>query len=159
MEKQYDVTTQEYIEVIYQLEKENRVARVTEIAERRGVTKSSVSLVMQQLQQKNLVDRKLYGHITLTAGGRRLGARLMKRHEVLARFLREVVGVSAQTAEQDACILEHVISNESYNAMRRLLDGIKDSPEAEERLAAWRQRGEQTSRPREDGSAKERSDK
>ncbi|MDZ7371268.1 MAG: metal-dependent transcriptional regulator [candidate division KSB1 bacterium] len=158
MEKQYDVTTQEYIEVIYQLEKENRVARVTEIAERRGVTKSSVSLVMQQLQQKNLVDRKLYGHITLTAGGRRLGAKLMKRHEVLARFLQDVVGVSPQTAEQDACILEHVISNESLNAMRRLLEGVKGSPEAEGLLAAWREMGDRASRMREAKSAKERRD-
>ena len=121
----FDVTTQEYIEVIYTLEQENRVARVTEIAERRGVTKASVSLVMQQLQQKELIDRKQYGHITLTPSGKRLGAQLMRRHQVISRFLNEVVGVAAETADHDACMLEHIISTETFNAMRRFLDVLQ----------------------------------
>ncbi len=101
----YDTTTQEYIEVIYALEKENRVARVTDIAERRGVTKASVSLVLNQLQKKELVERKQYGHITLTRSGKRLGSTLTQRHKAIKKFLQIVVGVSEGTADDDACKL------------------------------------------------------
>ena len=123
----FDVTTQEYIEVIYTLERENRVARVTEIAERRGVTKSSVSLVMNQLQQKELIERKQYGHITLTPSGKRLGAKLIRRHEVIRMFL-QAVGVSPAAADDDACKLEHIVSSQTWNAMRHFLDVLQNCP-------------------------------
>ncbi len=124
----YDTTTQEYIEVIYALEKENRVARVTDIAERRGVTKASVSLVLNQLQKKELVERKQYGHITLTRSGKRLGNTLTQRHKAIKKFLQIVVGVSEQTADDDACKLEHILSKESCTAIKRIVKAIEKRP-------------------------------
>jgi DtxR family transcriptional regulator, Mn-dependent transcriptional regulator len=124
----FDVTTQEYVKVIFSLEQENRVARVTDIAQRRGVTKSSVSLVLQQLQKKELIDRKQYGHITLTRSGRRLGNTLTRRFEIIRTFLVEVMGVSAKIAADDACRLEHVVSNETWNSLRHFVDVLQHCP-------------------------------
>lgn len=122
----FDTTTQEYIEVIFDLEQKNRVARVTDIAERRGVTKAGVSLVLNQLQKKELIDRKQYGHITLTKSGRRLGATLSKRHETIKNFLHSVVGVPENIADEDACKLEHILSNKSCAAIKDIVDIVKN---------------------------------
>jgi len=124
----YDTTTQDYIKVIFELEQENRVARVTDIAERRGVTKSSVSLVLTQLQKKELIDRKQYGHITLTKSGRRLGSELYKRHQTISIFLQEILGVPEKTAEQDACKIEHDLSQQTWRELRRLIDVLQNCP-------------------------------
>jgi len=125
----FDTTTQEYIEVIYALEQENRVARVTDIADRRGVTKASVSLVLNQLQKKELVDRKQYGHITLTKSGRRLGSTLSKRHQAIKRFLNIIVGVPEHIADEDACKLEHILSKESCKAINKIAKAIENQPQ------------------------------
>jgi len=125
----YDTTTQEYVEVIYDLEQEHRVARVTDIAERRGVTKASVSLVLNQLQKKELVDRKQYGHITLTKSGKRLGSTLSKRHQAIKRFLNIIVGVPENIADEDACKLEHILSKESCKAIDKIAKEIETQPQ------------------------------
>ncbi len=117
----YDTTTQEYIEVIYDLEQKHRVARVTDIAESRGVTKASVSLILGNLQKKELIDRKQYGHITLTKAGRRLGAKLTQRHSAIKDFLHLVIGVPEHIADQDACKLEHILSKESCMAIKDIV--------------------------------------
>jgi DtxR family Mn-dependent transcriptional regulator len=124
----YDTTTQEYIKVIYTLEQSHRVARVTDIAERRGVTKSSVSLVLNQLQKKELIDRKQYGHITLTKAGRRLGSELHKRHHAIKLFLQHVLGVSDKNAERDACKIEHDLSDETWKELKRFTTVLEKCP-------------------------------
>lgn len=129
MELPYDATTQDYIKVICLLEKEHRVARVTDIAQQRGVTKSSVSLVMRHLQEKALIDRKQYGHITLTRSGRRLGNSLLRRHELLKLFLIEMLGVSPAAAEEDACKLEHAFSTETWNKFKQFVSVIEQCPQ------------------------------
>jgi DtxR family Mn-dependent transcriptional regulator len=135
MNLEYDTTTQEYVKVIYALEQENRVARVTDIAERRGVTKSSVSLVLTQLQKKQLVDRKQYSHITLTKAGRRLGSELQKRHQAITIFLTEILGVPLKIAEEDACKIEHDLSLQTWQELRRFVTVITECPHsAKERV-------------------------
>ncbi len=124
----YDTTTQEYIKVIFELEQENRVARVTDIAERRGVTKPSVSLILNQLTKKELIERKQYGHITLTKSGRRLGNELHKRHQAITFFLAQVLGVPEKTAEQDACKIEHDLSHQAWKELRRFVDVLQNCP-------------------------------
>ena len=119
MTLEFDTTTQEYIKVIFALEQEHRVARVTDIAERRGVTKSSVSLVLNQLQKKELVDRKQYGHITLTKAGRRMGRELHKRHKAITFFLAHALDVPEGIAEQDACKIEHDLSPRTWKELKR----------------------------------------
>jgi len=129
MDLLFDTTTQEYIEVIFALEKENKVARVTDIAQRRGVTKSSVSLVLNHLKEKKLIDRKQYGYISLTLTGRQLAETLQKRHQTIKQFLMAILGLDQDIAEQDACQIEHVISQQTLNSIDRFLKCINECPQ------------------------------
>lgn len=121
MEQSHDLTTQEYIEVIHDLEIENKVARVKDIADRRGVSKSSVSLVLNQLIKKNLIDHEQYGHVTLSKTGLILARELERKHAVIKSFFIQVLDISPEYAEIDACKIEHNISKESVDAMEKML--------------------------------------
>ena len=86
MSTSHDLTTQEYIEVIHDLETEKKVARVKDIADRRGVSKSSVSLVLNQLRKKDLIDHEQYGHVTLSETGLVLAKELERKHSIIKTF-------------------------------------------------------------------------
>ena len=120
----HDLTTQEYIEVIHDLENENKVARVKDIADRRGVTKSSVSLVLNQLKNKELIEHEQYGHVTLSEKGLELAKELERKHLIIQAFFTKVLDVSQEIAKSDACKIEHDISSESLIAMQRKLDQL-----------------------------------
>ncbi|MDZ7722790.1 MAG: metal-dependent transcriptional regulator [candidate division KSB1 bacterium] len=124
MNSDFDTTTQEYIEVIFSLEQDKHIVRVTDIASRRGVTKSSVSLVLNQLQKKDLVHRKQYGHIHLTPLGRQLAEHLETRHQTIKNMLVKVLDLDEETADHDACELEHVISSKTLNKINQFLQFI-----------------------------------
>lgn len=121
MNTAFDTTTQEYIEVIFSLEQDKKLVRVTDIAERRGVTKSSVSLVLNQLQKKNLIHRKQYGHVHLTMTGRKLAEQLETRHQTIKRFLISILGMDEKSADSEACELEHVMSSNTLYKIHQFL--------------------------------------
>ncbi|HPN33244.1 MAG TPA: metal-dependent transcriptional regulator [bacterium] len=124
----HDTVTQEYIEIIAALEDENKVARVKDIAERRGVTRSSVSIALSQLAKKDLIAHEAYGHIVLTVKGRRLAHHLTLRHQAVEDLLTDILGLDKAIAEQDACKIEHLISAETYSALMRFLYLVRQCP-------------------------------
>jgi DtxR family transcriptional regulator, Mn-dependent transcriptional regulator len=124
----HDTITQEYIEIIAFLEKEHRVARVKDIADRRGVTRSSVSIALNQLSKKELITHESYGHVTLTPAGRRLAQKLTVRHHAVKELLTNILGISEEIAEQDACKFEHLISAETFTALTRFLSFLEQCP-------------------------------
>lgn len=124
----HDTTTQEYIEVIRDLENENKVARVKDIADRRGVSRSSVSIILNQLLKKDLIAHEQYGHVSLSRKGRRLANDLQRRHQAIKQFLVKVLGVSEENAEKDACKFEHDISKESFVALSGFVAFIENCP-------------------------------
>ncbi len=124
----HDITTQEYIEVIRDLENEYKVARVKDIADRRGVSRSSVSIILNQLLKKDLIAHEQYGHISLSRKGRRLANDLERRHQAIKQFLIKVLGVSEENAEKDACKFEHDISQESFAAFSGFLAFVENCP-------------------------------
>ncbi len=128
MELAHGTTTQEYVEVIHELERAKKVARVKDIAERRGVTRSSVSLVLNQLVKKELITHEQYGHVTLTESGQSLANSLERRHRIIKGFLASVLGLPESVAEIDACKLEHHVSDESLAALVRFLSFIENCP-------------------------------
>lgn len=125
----HDTTTQEYIEVICDIERENRVARVKDIADRRGVSSSSVSIILNQLRKKNLIEHEHYSHVTLTEKGRKLASMLERRHQAIKNFFIDVLGLSEEVAEKDACKFEHEISQETLAAISRFLLFIENCPQ------------------------------
>lgn len=107
-----------YLEHILNLERELGQVRSVDISQRTGYSKPSVSRAVGLLRQKQLIDVDGAGYITLTEEGRRIAMGIYERHESLtAIFL--ALGVSRETAVQDACKIEHDISEETFLALKR----------------------------------------
>ncbi|MEW5919652.1 MAG: DtxR family transcriptional regulator [Bacillota bacterium] len=101
---------QDYLEVILELTEKEDIVRVTDIAAKLGVAKASVSQAINILANLKLVKQEKYGPIELTPAGKEQAAQIRRRHQILYRFLVEILNVDPMTAEKDACLIEHVVS-------------------------------------------------
>ena len=108
---------EDYLEAIYILSGRGKTVRSVDVAALLGVTKPSVSRAMSILRAKGYLAGSPEGGLILTELGQTEAQRIYERHEVLTRFLTSL-GVSQETAEDDACRIEHVISEESFNRLR-----------------------------------------
>jgi Mn-dependent DtxR family transcriptional regulator len=109
-----------YLETIYVLSKVNPTVRSIDVAEHMGYSKPSVSRAMGILKQGGYVTADADGFLTLTEEGLKAAKDIFERHTVLTRFLTSL-GVSAEVAAEDACKIEHVISQESFDALKAQL--------------------------------------
>lgn len=111
-------SAENYLETILILSRQLPVVRSVDIANELGFKKSSVSVAMKHLREKDhiLVDHS--GFITLTPSGREIAEMIYERHELLSSWLTEL-GVPGDIATEDACKIEHVISKESFDAIKR----------------------------------------
>lgn len=100
---------EDYLEAIYHLVEERRVARVKDIAARLNVRMPSVTGALRSLSSKGLVEHDPYSYVTLTAKGEAVAQEVVRRHEVLTRFLVEQLGLGGEAAERNACTMEHAI--------------------------------------------------
>jgi DtxR family Mn-dependent transcriptional regulator len=102
---------EDYLEVILDLKEENESIRVTDLAERMQVAKSSVNQAVTKLVELQLVTHDRYGPLQLTGLGESKAEKVRERHRILTRFFNETLGVDSKTAEKDACGIEHFISS------------------------------------------------
>ena len=109
-----------YLETILQLEGELDVVRSIDVAEKMGFSKPSVSRAIKILKSDGLVEIDGQGGLALTETGREHANMIFERHKRLTSFL-EKLGVSAEVAEEDACRIEHYISEETFEAFKRAL--------------------------------------
>lgn len=106
---------EDYLEAIVMLGgSQTQLVRSVDIAAKMGVSKASVSKAVTSLKNSGMLEQPYYGDITLTDDGYAYGCAVLKRHEMLTRFLTEKVGLSKQVAEEEACQMEHAISDESF---------------------------------------------
>jgi len=117
---------EDYLEMVGFLSDEGEV-RVTDIAKRLGFSKPSVSIALKILEEKELVEHKKYSTVSLTKKGLLLADSIRERHNLLKVFLESVLGVSVETAEKDACKMEHILSEETLQKMK---DFVAARPEA-----------------------------
>ena len=110
---------EDYLETIYMLSLEKDEVRSIDVARHLGFSKPSVSVAMKRLRENGYVDMDDNNYLTLTAAGKEIAVKVFERHNVLAGYLRSV-GVSADTAARDACRIEHVLSEESF----QILEGL-----------------------------------
>ncbi len=108
---------QMYLESIYILSKEKTHIRSIDISEYMGFSKPSVSRAIGLLKNGGYIDVDSDGHLTLTDVGLEVAEKIYDRHETITSYLIEL-GVSPETAAEDACKIEHVISDESFNAIK-----------------------------------------
>lgn len=108
---------EDYIEIIYRLIADQKIARVRDIARAKAVKMSSVVSALKRLDQEKLARYEAREFVELTPTGIDLARRLLGRHEFLTRFLIDVLQVDPEIAESDACSMEHTLSLET---MKRL---------------------------------------
>jgi DtxR family Mn-dependent transcriptional regulator len=105
-------TLEDYLETIYRLEEEKRVARPRDISDRQGVARSTVTAALQSLSEKGLINYEPYELITLTAEGRQKARRLDSRHQVIRDFLENILGLEPERADETACGMEHAVERD-----------------------------------------------
>lgn len=111
-------SVEDYLEAILVLSWESGASvRITDLSERLGVSKPSVSAAVRRLTEAGLASHERYGDVRLTRAGRKRAQEVASRHSLLHRFLAEVLGVDDETAQADACRVEHDLSEET---VRRL---------------------------------------
>lgn len=113
-------SAEDYLEAILMLQEEKGYVRSVDIAGRLDVTKPSVSFAMKRLRENGYILMDQENLITLTESGEAIAQRVYGRHKVLSSFL-EQLGVSPETAREDACKIEHDISEETFDIIKRRL--------------------------------------
>jgi Mn-dependent transcriptional regulator len=111
-------SAENYLETIYILSKELPVVRSVDIATELGFKKSSVSIAMKNLRENHHITVTDAGFIYLTDSGKEIAEMIYERHTLLSQWLQKL-GVNEETATQDACKIEHVISKESFEAIKK----------------------------------------
>ena len=118
---------EDYLEAIYRLVEERRVARVTSIAMRLKVHKSSVTGALRALAGRGLVNYQPYGLVTLTDEGVVVARDIVRRHEALSGFFIRVLGLDEMEAETAACRMEHAVSRRVTDRLIRFGEFLSDS--------------------------------
>ena len=106
-----------YIEAIYVLSQSSSTVRAIDVGEYLGYSKPSVSRALGLLKEEGLVKKDNDGYLKLTAAGEILAKRIYERHTVLSRLFMNL-GVDEETASEDACRIEHYISDKTFDAIK-----------------------------------------
>ena len=117
-----DESLEDYLETILFLHNKNGQVRSIDIANELKFTKPSVSIAMKNLREKEYITMADNGYITLTEKGRKRAESVLERHTILSDWLISI-GVSKETALEDACRVEHDLSDESFQAIKRICHG------------------------------------
>ena len=113
-------SSEDYLETILILSKQKPVVRSVDIATEMGFKKSSVSVAMKNLREKKHIKVSEEGFITLTESGREIAEMIYERHELLSDWLIRL-GVDPRIALEDACRIEHCVSKESFDAIKKVI--------------------------------------
>ena len=113
-------SVEDYLETILLLQKKAGHVRSIDIANEMNFTKPSVSVAMKNLREKGYITMADNGYITLTENGKKRAEGVLERHTILSDLLIRI-GVSKETALADACKVEHDLSEESFEAIKRAL--------------------------------------
>ncbi|MCK4822380.1 metal-dependent transcriptional regulator [bacterium] len=121
MEKKLSSTMEDYLEVIAVLKKQNDVVRVRDIGRLLGVKSSSVNAALRTLSKKSLAAHEKYGYVKLTPTGEKIARNIQSKHDLLLKFLTEILDINDDEALQDACKMEHAISSKTFNRLTKFI--------------------------------------
>ena len=119
-----------YLEVILELEDTNKVARAKDIAEKLQVQRGSVTGALKILSDKGLINYKPYSFITLSETGKKVAKDITYRHEVIEKFLTNVLRIDPITASESACRMEHAIDGDTLERLVCFIDYLQLCPRA-----------------------------
>ena len=118
-------SSEDYLEAMLMLKEERGYVRSVDIAERLGVSKPSVSIAVKKLKENGYLEMDHSGFITLTESGHEIAERIYPRHKTLTSFF-EMLGVDPEIAQEDACLVEHDLSEETFSALLKHAAEIVD---------------------------------
>ncbi len=118
-------SAENYLESILKISKRNGQVRSIDIVHDLNFTKPSISFAMKRLRENGYILMDEDGFITLTETGTEIAQRVYHRHLVLTKYLTGL-GVDAEIAREDACRIEHVISQESFDRIAAHVDEIRE---------------------------------
>ena len=119
--EEMSIAMQNYLELIYELSLDGKKARVSDIAKHLGVSKPSVNNAVVVLAKDGYVIYEKYADVKLTPKGKETAEFICGKHQTIKQLFVEVLNIDEGIADKDACLIEHVISNESIKAMQELL--------------------------------------
>lgn len=120
---------EDYLEAIWDLQKNKGYIKVKDIADKLEVTRPSVSEMIKKLSENEYIVYEKYGGIIFTGRGKKLALEIKKRHNLFVEFLK-IIGVSEENAQQDACKLEHDVSPETITCLLEFVEFISLLPES-----------------------------
>jgi DtxR family Mn-dependent transcriptional regulator len=122
---------EDYLETIYILSLEKESVRVKDLVSSMKVKSASVIGAIKKLEEKGLVEHAYYGDIIITANGRERARQIYDKHQTLLRFINEILTVNRRTAEEDACRIEHYISEETHDKIMKFMRFIESQQKSE----------------------------
>jgi DtxR family Mn-dependent transcriptional regulator len=115
---------EDYLEEILALYEENEKIRVTDLAVKMKVAKSSVNQAVTKLVELQMLQHETYGPLILTDLGMERAKKVRERHRILQQFLADILGIAPEIAEEDACRLEHYISQVTMERLVAYVAGL-----------------------------------
>ncbi len=116
-------SAENYLESILMIQKEKGSVRSIDIVNELGFSKPSVSVAMKNLESAGYIERDSAGHISLLQPGKKIAESIYERHTTLVKLLTHI-GVSEATAKEDACEIEHHLSDETFDALKKFCKDI-----------------------------------
>ncbi len=126
--KKLSASLEDYLEAIFHIAAQKQAAKAKDIARRLKVSSSSVTGALHALAEKGLINYAPYDLITLTAAGKAAAGKIIRRHEVLRNFFVRVMAVEKNAAEEAACRMEHVISQDILERLVQFVDFVETCP-------------------------------
>ena len=127
-EKPLTSVMEDYLEAIFDLDQEKRVVRVKDIAKRMDVKMPTVSSMLKTLNNRGLVNYEKYEYVELTKDGSAVGKEIRRRHEVLLKFLTEILEIEFKIADEEACKMEHALSTTTLDSLADFMEFIQACP-------------------------------
>ncbi len=119
---------EDYLEAIYHIEASNGAARAKDIAVAMSVKNASVTQALRSLAEKSLVNYAPYEVITLTKPGKQIALDVIRRHEILEKFLSQVLGLPHDEADENACRMEHSVSRPILDRLIKFVEYFQKCP-------------------------------
>ena len=117
--------SEDYLETIALLAEEHGHAHVRDIARARSVRMATVSEAIKGLAERGLVQHQSYGDVRLTSEGRRVAREVLRRHRLLFRFFHNLLALPPETADEEACRLEHTLAPETLARIGELVECVE----------------------------------
>jgi DtxR family Mn-dependent transcriptional regulator len=127
--KKLSSNMEDYLEIIALLKKRNGIVRVRDISRSMSVKTPSVTAALNTLGKKGLIIHERYGYVEVTPEGKRLAQGVQGRHDILLKFLTEILRIDFKIAAEDACKMEHSISPQTFQKLTGFIKFVETRPE------------------------------